>query len=371
MKNINLICPINGTGYGITSLNITKALLDLDTNISLFPIGSKLEVNSNNEVAVIQNLVKNNETFDYDAPCLKIWHQYDLSSRVGYGHYYAFPFFEIDKLSDKEIHQLNYVDYIFVASSWAKQVLVNNRVIKPIYVAPLGVDMSIFNDPSKIKMENDNYIFFNIGKWEHRKSHDILLKAFDMAFTPEDNVELRLLPFNPFLSEAENDYWFGLVDQCKLKDKIKVFGRLATQYQLAEFISYGDCGVFVSRAEGWNNEIIESMAMNKPVIVTNYSAHTEYCNHNNSYLIDIESTEPANDGKWFHGEGNWAKLGDKELEQIVNHMRFVYNNHINSNEIGVQTAQKYSWANTANIIHSTLLNNNSYHANTKTRKKRR
>jgi glycosyltransferase involved in cell wall biosynthesis len=371
MKNLNLFCPINGTGYGITSLNITKALSEF-LNISLFPLGNSIDCNSENDQKLVKQLLNNNSTFDYSAPCLKIWHQYDLATRIGNGHYYTFPFFEIDKLTPREIHHLNYSDFIFVASSWGKKILQNNGVTKPVFVAPLGVDMSIFNVPeNKILIEKDIYRFFHIGKWEHRKSQDILLQAFDAAFTVDDKVELCLLPFNPFLSEDENNYWFNLVDNCKLKDKIKIFGRLQTQYQVAEFISHCDCGVFVSRAEGWNNEIIESMAMNKPVIVTNYSAHTEYCNIDNAYLVDIDETEPANDGKWFNGFGNWAKITNEQIEQIVHYMKHVYTNHINTNQNGVLTAKHYSWNNTANIIQSTFTKNNSYYANTKTKRKRR
>jgi glycosyltransferase involved in cell wall biosynthesis len=371
MKKININCPINGTGYGITSLNITKALFDLGLDLYLFPIGSKIDVNSAHDAEIIKNLINKNNAFPYSAPCLKIWHQNDLALRVGNGHYYTFPFFEIDTLSKKEIHNLNYSDYIFTASSWSKKVLQDNGIIKPIYVTPLGVDMSIFYEPNKIKIEQDNYIFFHIGKWEHRKAQDILLQAFDAAFSKDDNVELRLLPYNPFLSEQENNYWFSLVDNCKLKDKIKVFGRLGTQYQLAEFIFQGDCGVFISRAEGWNNEILETMAMNKPVIATNYSAHTEYCTDKNCYLVDIDQLEQANDGKWFDGSGNWAKLGEKQLDQTIEYMRYVYNNRVESNPEGVSTAKKYSWINTASIIQQTFTKNNSYYANTKARKKRR
>lgn len=365
MKSINLNCPINGTGYGITSLNITKAIHKQNMHISLFPIGNQLELNSEADKALVQQLLNNNNTFNYNSPCLKIWHQYDLASRIGNGHYYTFPFFEIDTLNNREVHNLNYSDYIFVASKWGRQVLIANGITKPIYVAPLGVDLDIFKDPLKIKVANENYVFYHIGKWEHRKSHDFLLKVFDSAFSENDKVELWMLPHNPFLNEQETQYWIKLVENCKLKNKIKLFNRLPTQYHVAEFIYRADCGVFLSRAEGWNNEIIESMAMNKPLIVTNYSAHTEYCNNDNSFLVNIDELEVANDGKWFNGNGKWAKLGDNQLDQAVHYMKHVYNNRIDSNQNGVLTANKYTWENTANIILETFSRNNSYYANTK------
>ena len=45
------------------------------------------------------------------------------------------------------------------------------------------------------------------------------------------------------------------------------------------------------------------MALNKPIITTNYSAHTEYCTADNAYLINIDGLTPAEDGKFFDGSG--------------------------------------------------------------------
>jgi glycosyltransferase involved in cell wall biosynthesis len=369
MKSLNLNCPIGGSGYGISSLNIFKELTKLH-NISLFPIGQNASVNSEEEKTLLQEAVRNNQNFSYNAPCLKIWHQNDLASRIGRGKYYAFPFFELDTITPLERHHLNYTDELFVASEWGKNVLINNGVDTKITVAPLGVDMNIFTEPPKIKVENDNYIFFHIGKWEKRKSQDFLIKAFETAFDVNDNVELWLMPFNPFISKEQENYWLNLVDNSKLSSKIKIYNRVETQYDLATFIYYADCGVFISRAEGWNNEAIECMAMNKPIITTFYSAHTEYCDEDNSYLVHVEDKEPAYDIKWFNGQGNWAKLADQELEQVVNHMRNVYTNKVRSNPEGVITAQKYNWTNTAKIISSTIFKE-KHHANTKAKSRRR
>ncbi len=362
MKNLNVNCPINGTGYGVTSTNIVKSLVDLGINVNLFPIGSA-QVNEADQ-NIIRDTINNAAFFDYYAPCLKIWHQHDLASKVGSGDYYVFPFFEIDTLTKQEIHNINYADSIFVASEWAKQILINNHITQPIFVAPLGVDTKVFSIKNRIKLENDKYIFFHIGKWEKRKSQDFLIQAFDIAFDMNDNVELRLLPHNPFLKKEELAEWIGIVRNSKLRDKIRIYDRLPTQYHVAEFIDQSDCGVFLSRAEGWNNEIIESMAMNKPIITTFYSAHTEYCDENNSYLVNIDDLEPAIDNKWFDGSGNWAKLGSNQLEQSVEYMRFVYKNNIRTNLNGLNTANKYSWNRTVSIIDQTLENQKSYYANT-------
>jgi len=371
MKKINITCPIGKTGYGITSLNILKNISYNDANIALFPIGQNMELNSENEKELINNAIKNAENFDCNAPCLKIWHQFDLASRIGSGKYFSFPFFEIDKLKPKEVVHLNSCDGIFSASAWGKEIMQNNGVTKPIHVCPLGVDMSIFYCPPKIRVNEENYIFFHIGKWEHRKSQDFLIQAFDNAFDEDDNVELRLLPHNPFLGDQELQYWANILNSSKLRNKIRIYDRLPTQYHLADFIFHGDCAVFLSRAEGWNNEITECMAMNKPIISTYYSAHTEYCNDHNSFLVKIDETEPANDGKWFHGEGNWAKLGNNQMDQTVQYMRYVYNNDIRTNPHGVETAQKYSWNQTGQTIINTIFAQGSHNANTKKKTKRR
>lgn len=52
----------------------------------------------------------------------------------------------------------------------------------------------------------------------------------------------------------------------------------------------------------------------------------------------------------FSGQGKWAKIGEQQKEQIINHMRYAYNNRLSQNPKGVETAKKYSWANSARII---------------------
>jgi glycosyltransferase involved in cell wall biosynthesis len=119
-------------------------------------------------------------------------------------------------------------------------------------------------------------------------------------------------------------------------------------------MSYADCGIFPSRAEGWNLELLEMMSLGKPVITTNYASHTEFCTKDNAYLVDITEKEEAYDGKWFNGEGNWAKIDQSHKDQFIEYMKYVYTNKINTNKIGIETAEKYNWKNTANCISAAI-----------------
>ena len=132
------------------------------------------------------------------------------------------------------------------------------------------------------------YRFYTIGKLEYRKGHEFIVDCFNKAFSEKDDVELDMMVHNVFLQREVVEQWLSGFKNTKLGRKIKFQNPVQTQREVADFIRYNDCGLFPSRAEGWNLELLESMSCGKPVIATNYSGHTEFCNDENSYLIDIE-----------------------------------------------------------------------------------
>lgn len=346
---LQLVSPIGYTGYGYAGLNILKSLLELDTEITLYPIGQP-HIENATDANVIKQCIQNDSRLPYNVPCLKIWHQFDLMSRYGSGRYLAFPFFEVDTLPAKDRYHLNFPDDIIVSSQWAKDILIDNQIIRPIHIIPLGVDTHIFKPPTENKPKH-KYVFCTIGKWEKRKAHDVIIDCFNQAFEKQDDVELWLVTHNGFLNAEQEAVWLNLVNGSKLREKIKVFPRLPTHEKVAELISHTDCGIYISRGEGWNMELLETMAMNKPVIVSNYSAHKEYCNDKNSLLVDIVEKEPAIDNQWFFGDANWGRIGPDQKDQVIHHMRHVYLNRISTNVEGLHTAQQHTWLNTAKLIH--------------------
>lgn len=354
---MNCLMPIDCyTGYGITGYNLWKQIYSLKKDSLLFPI-SHVNPEKGWDINRIASGINTRNTFDPNKPCFKLWHGNDFFTRIGNGKYCGLSFFEIDKLYEIEKYSYNLLDTIFMPSQWAKNVLEENGIKKNIVVSPMGVDTSVFDGhlPAD-KKEKNTYIFINIGKFEIRKGHDILVDIFNEAFNESDDVELWMINHNPFLNQEQTNNWIDLYKNSKLSSKIRFFPRIPDQKTLAHIMSYSDCGVFPSRAEGWNNEAIEMMAMDKPIIITNYSAHTQFCNKENAYLVDIDSTEPAEDGIWFHGDGNWASIQQKQIDQFIDYMRHVYKNNIRNNTKGLETAMNLSWYNTAKIIVSNMNN---------------
>jgi len=350
-KTLTLEGPINSTGYGIAATHIYRHLLKKQIGVSCFPAVQYSDHSLLNETEQ-EVLLRSQETYDPLCPFLKIFHPATLHQRIGKGPYYSFPFFEIDFFTKFETTNLTNCDGLFATSLWAKQILESKTDNKNISIAPLGVDLEIF-DYTKYQSENKNkYIFCNIGKWEIRKGHDILLNIFEKAFTKEDDVELWVLASarNVYNPPEEVKKWETVYKTHPLSSKIKIFNEQESQHDVAFLMSQTDCGIYPSRAEGWNLELLETMAMNKPVITTNYSAHTEFCNPDNSYLVDIKSTLPAYDGKFFRNQGNWANIGVEEIDTMVDYMRYVYKNNIKTNKNGVLTGQKFSWSNTVDKI---------------------
>ena len=144
--DLNIIGPINDLGYGYTGLHIVDELMKLGNRVCLFPIGQP-SCHPRHEANIRQALA-NSDKFYTDVPCIRLWHQHDMSMFVGKDEHIGFPIFELDTFTEKELHHLNSCDQIFVCSRWALNICAVNLYAKnphkDIKIVPLGVDTSIF-----------------------------------------------------------------------------------------------------------------------------------------------------------------------------------------------------------------------------------
>lgn len=353
---INLQTPINNLGYGVAGYNILKELYNRDSSVALYPIGRP----DSAEDFVVQS-AGNIKNLKLNRPHVKIWHQHDLFQRIGSGKHFGFPIFELTEFDQREKISLHHCDELLVCSKWARDIVRHQTdayanggfLLDQIHVVPLGVDTEIFN-PTRV-VNSEKTIFFNCGKWEKRKGHDILVECFNKAFTKDDNVELWMMTENPFLNDQIKNQWEKLYKTSALSDKIRLIPRQQHHKDVARLMNMVDCGVFPARAEGWNLELLEMMACGKRVIATNYSAHTEFCSPVNSMLVNIDNLETAFDGVFFDGKkGFWAELAQDQNDAIIEYMREVHSlkqsGQLGVNHNGIDTALKFSWKNTVDKL---------------------
>ena len=350
--NINFMAPINDVSYGIVGWNLLKEL-DKIANPTLWAVPNINNVHPTEENhEVVKRCLGRQQNFDYDAPSVRLWHAMDMAQHVGRGIRWGFPIFELDTFPANEVQHLEWLDGILVCSEWAKGMIDEQIGHGNVSVVPLGVDTSIFN----LQPANNSPIttFLNIGKWEFRKGHDLLVDAFNQAFNKDDKVSLWMACHNFFLEPNNNKgvdgnkEWIDLYKNSKLGDKIDILPRMKSQREVAHVMNQVDCGVFPTRAEGWNLELLEMMACGKDVIATNYSGHTEFANVSNCKLLDIDGMSEAYDGKFFFGDGNWA---EPNMDQLVEYMRKVHKckqkGVLGVNNAGIDTARQFSWENSA------------------------
>lgn len=327
IKSINLSAPINRTSYGYVSQAILKNLLNKGIEVHLIPIGP---IDPDISCGYDSYLDKCKTELISDAPHLIIFHQFLLSKYLIPNHInVGFPIFELDTFTNDEVQNINSCDSLIVCSNWAKGVIANHSA-KRTTVAPLGVDPSIFYivpDLFKQRQTDTMVKFLSIGKWEVRKNQLGACRAFCETFKGQDDVSLTFICTNEFIG-AENQKWSDLMinicNAANLQCNVLPF-RLESQRDINVIMNQHDAGIFPSRAEGYNFELIEMLELGKPCIATDYSGHTEFINsYPHCHKIEIDKLEKAYDGRFFFGSGNWLEWGENQHKQLCSKLEEVY-----------------------------------------------
>ena len=357
--NFNLVAAVNGSGYGVVGFKVLEALTRAGCDVAFFPKpvhGPELSLELD-EVAMVMRCLRAQRTMDMEAPCLRISSEDDLTLFAGRGPRGGLVHFETTAFTDVELRHLRALDVLFVATDWAREIAIANGLApEGVVVAPNGVDRARFTDADPPR--GDRTVFLHIGAWQRRKGQDAILEAFSRAFRPGDAVELQMLCDNPWSAIGETR-WHDLCRASPMADHITILSRVPTLGDVVALMHGADCGVFPARGEAWNLEALEMMSCGRPVIATDCGGHSEFVTRDNAMIIEIDELEPAEDPVWNsvytrRKTGEWAHLGDRQLEQLVAHMRDVHARkqagEVLRNDAGIATAEQFSWARTARGI---------------------
>lgn len=350
---VNVFGYVSGhLGYNVHTQGFIEGMINNGIDVKTIPLEEKQTTEISN--TIVQSIKKK---FNFDAPSVLLG--YGNETHRFYGkRRICYTVWETTKLPDDWVKPLNNVDDVWTVSKHSKQTIERSGVEKDVKIVPEGVDTTIFNNyVEPLHRDPGVFIFLFVGKWEKRKSPDILLKAFAEEFKPEEKVRLAMQCFNPFLPNF-NPYKAAFDMNIGKHAQIVFLPPAPTRTDLARYYKTADVLVSPTRGESWGLPIIESMACGVPVIATNWGGHLDYFNENYGWFIDVEKTEVPEDNMFFKPqEGNeWAVPSIKSLREK---MRYVFDNQGEVKKKGGMNSYKYvdenwTWEKSTSIVKELL-----------------
>lgn len=257
--------------------------------------------------------------------------------------------FETDRITPEHVRRCNQMDAIWVptdfhVSTFVKSGVDRTKVVKVVQAVdvaffdpdkhvvlplPIGVPVMV-PEASSLQYADSKgkgFAFLSVFKWEQRKGWDVLLRAFLQEFSRADDVVLYLL-INAFHSDTNFSGKISrFVEESNIEEpaegwaKIRVIDEHVPQSTLPCLYKAMDAFVLPTRGEGWGRPVVEAMAMELPVIVTNWSGPTEYLTEENGYPLDVDRLVEVTEGP-FKGH----LCAEPSVDQLSVLMRHVVDN---------------------------------------------
>jgi len=218
---------------------------------------------------------------------------HNIPGRLSKGYYTVFEF---DRAPDAWARPLKSAQVVMTPSQFSKDAI--SKVCDPekIHVVHHGVNERFSPFGPSVELESDTELprfkFLSVFEWVERKCGDRLIKAFQQAFTKDDDVGL----FIKTSGSRAIPLAINKVPGCKIYMLEGYVNDMAQLYR--EFDAYISC----SSGEGWGETLSEAMACGLPTIGTNHGGNLEFMNDENSFLV-----EP----------GNWQPVGYNSLEPVI------------------------------------------------------
>ncbi|GAX75338.1 hypothetical protein CEUSTIGMA_g2783.t1 [Chlamydomonas eustigma] len=278
--------------------------------------------------------------------------------------------FETDGLQDHLVNHIKQFDEVWVPTEFNRDTFSSAGISKDkIYVLPESINLDDF-DPNRLQPlrisglkgtqvavgneggEEPNFVFLSVFKWEGRKGWELLLKAFLEEFKASEKVELHIVthPFMERVYSWKDKVREGIQKRCNLDPGLQDFDKMPRILITSSFIpddtfpklyKGADAWVLPTRGEGWGRPQMEAMAMELPVISTNWSGLTAFLNEQTGYPIAVDKlVEAKPDGPSFFAYFTGTKWAEPSVTHLRKLMRQVVDNRAEGKAKG-KAARQY------------------------------
>ena len=206
----------------------------------------------------------------------------------------AYVFWEESLLPRDMTERLNSGFQGVLASSVSvAKSIVDSGVQIPVRVIGFSPDLEKFVEVAEIRSVRRRerptaispFTFLHVSSCFPRKGVDVLLSAFEKAFSRHDPVQLIIKGFpNPHNTVA------SLLAQMGAKNpempRVKLIDADLVPAAVLELYTTADVMVLPTRGEGYNIPAAEALAAGLPLITTGFGAHTDFATDATARLVD-------------------------------------------------------------------------------------
>lgn len=332
MKSIKIVGPFI-TNYSLAQVNrnLAKALKEEGFDVHLYQDADKFDKYPDESDLQKFPYVKDLWRKENIKTDIAIYNDYpkNPNSELGLKNLNAdliLPFiaWEETVYPERWANEINkYAHGILVASSFNKEIFIRNEIELPIHIIHEGIpDSNKLSPTESYPLKTQKTVkFLHVSTGRKRKGVDILIESYVNSFTKDDDVCLVIKSFPNADNIVQESIDKLTKDNPNSPEIEHVYSDLSGQ-EIVNLIHTCTVCVYPTRTEGFGLTILEALWHKKTLVTTNYSAHLDFTNSENAFLIDFEIEDTIESEQTNLG-AKWAKPYTHDLSDILKHIYLV------------------------------------------------
>ena len=184
-------------------------------------------------------------------------------------------------------------------------------------------ELSLAEARSRFSIPQDDFVVFYNFSYKSgidRKNPEGAIRAFAKAFSGRQDARMVLKTVSAKEFPGRVKQLRDIAVNLGVSDRVVFVDDFLTQRDVLNLTNACDVYLSLHRAEGFGLGIAEAMSLGKPVVVTDYSSTTEFCNAGNAIpigysLVKLQKTE----NNLYNAAEDWAEPDvDEAAKALVN-----------------------------------------------------